>query len=155
MLKPYIFTSTSTSHILLILKPIPMIFVTLDASKKGLQNLFNVQRLLTNVEKFIKLYLQIFFTSLFTYHIKICSSLNKHIPNFLSHIVYQKRNSIGLYKDNFFTLSNHSTLCLVCNRIQIFVFQRILIKKSHLNVVLFSIGHFSRESYVATRFSPP
>jgi hypothetical protein len=38
MLKPYIFTPfTSISHILLIQKPIPMIFVTLDAPRKGLQ----------------------------------------------------------------------------------------------------------------------
>jgi hypothetical protein len=28
-------------------------------------------------------------------------------------------------------------------------------KKNHLNVVLFSISHFSVENYVATRFSPP
>jgi hypothetical protein len=67
MLKPYNFTSfTSISHVLLILKPISMIFVTLDAPRKGLQNLFNVQRLLTNVEKVIKLYLQRFFTCLLT-----------------------------------------------------------------------------------------
>jgi hypothetical protein len=99
MLKAYIFTSfTSIRHILLILKPIPMIFVTSDASKKGLQNLFNVQRLLTNAEKVIKFNLQRFFTSLSTYHIKItiCSSLNKHTPNFLSHILYQKKR-IPLY----------------------------------------------------------
>jgi hypothetical protein len=37
-----------------------MIFVTLDAPRKGLQKLFNVQRLLTNVNKIIKLYLQMF-----------------------------------------------------------------------------------------------
>jgi uncharacterized protein YueI len=49
--------------------------------KKGLQNLFNVQRPWTNVEKVKKLYLQ---TSL-PYHVKytIYSSLNKHTPNVL------------------------------------------------------------------------
>jgi hypothetical protein len=113
MLKPYIFTSfTSISHILFILKTISVIFVTLNAPRKGLQNLVNVQRLLTNVEKVIKLYLQRFFTYLFTYHIKITiySSLNKHTPKFLSHILYPKRNSTGLYKDNFFTLNNNIVL---------------------------------------------
>jgi hypothetical protein len=56
MFKPYIFTSfTSIRHILLNFKLIPMIFVTLDASRKGQQNHFNVQRVLTNVEKIIKL----------------------------------------------------------------------------------------------------
>jgi hypothetical protein len=65
MLKPFIFTPfTSIGHILLIQKPIPMIFVTLDAPRKGLQIFFNVQTLLTNVEKIIKLYLQRFFTYL-------------------------------------------------------------------------------------------
>jgi hypothetical protein len=49
-------------HTLLIFKPISVIFVTLDAPRKGLQNLLNVQRLLTNVEKEIKFYLQRFFT---------------------------------------------------------------------------------------------
>jgi hypothetical protein len=86
-----------------------MILGTLDAPSKGLQNRFSVQRVFINVEKVIKLYLQRFFTYLFTYHIKItiCYSLDKHIPNFLSHILYPKRNSIGLYKDNFFTPSNN------------------------------------------------
>jgi hypothetical protein len=28
-------------------------------------------------------------------------------------------------------------------------------KKSRLNVISFFIGHFSRENYVAIRFSPP
>ncbi len=57
------FTSfTSMRHTLLIFKPISVIFVTLDAPRKGLQNLLNVQRLLTNVEKEIKFYLQRFFT---------------------------------------------------------------------------------------------
>ncbi len=112
MFKPYIFTSISTSHILLTFKPILVIFVTLDASRKGLQNLFSVQKLLTNAEKVIKLYLQRFFTSLSTYNnkITICSSLNKHTLNFLSHILYRKKNSTRLYKDNFFTLSNNILL---------------------------------------------
>jgi hypothetical protein len=58
--------------------------MTLDAPRKRLQNLLNVQKLLINVEKITKLYVQRFFTYLFTYHIKItiCYSLNKHIPNF-------------------------------------------------------------------------
>jgi len=65
--QPYILTPfISISHILLIFKPIPMIFVRLHASRKGLQNLFIVQRPSTNVEKVIKLYLQRFFTYLFT-----------------------------------------------------------------------------------------
>jgi hypothetical protein len=69
-----------------------MIFVTLDASRKRLQNLFNVQKQLTNVEKVIKIYLQRFFTSLSIYlKITIYSSLNKHTPNFLSHIFLLKR----------------------------------------------------------------
>jgi hypothetical protein len=73
-----------------------MIFVALDACRKGLQNLLNVQILLTNAEKVIKLCVQIVFTSLSTYHIRItiCFSLNKHTPNFLSHILYRKNNSI-------------------------------------------------------------
>jgi hypothetical protein len=32
-------------------------------------------------------------------------------------------------------------------------FKRILIKKSHFNVILFSIGHFSRENNVVAWFS--
>ncbi len=65
--------------------------MTLDAQKKGLQTLFNVQRLLTNVEKIIKLQLQRFFTYLFTYHVKIITCyLNKHTPKILSHIFYPK-----------------------------------------------------------------
>jgi hypothetical protein len=36
----------------------------------------------------------------------------------------------------------------------IFYFLENSNKKSHFNVVLFSIGHYRRESYVATRFSP-
>lgn len=28
-------------------------------------------------------------------------------------------------------------------------------KKNHFNVVLFSIGHFTKENYVAARFPPP
>jgi len=43
-----------------------MDFVTLDAPRKGLQNPFNAQRPLTNVEKVIKFYLQRFFTYLST-----------------------------------------------------------------------------------------
>ncbi len=111
VLKPYILTSfTSISHILLILKIIPVIFVTLYASKKGLKNLFNGQRLLIDAEKVIKR--RRFFTSLSPYHIKItiCSSLNKHTPNFLSHIFYRKTNSTILYKNNFFTFSNNILL---------------------------------------------
>jgi hypothetical protein len=112
MLKCYIFTSfTSISHILLIFKITLVIFVTLDASWKGLKN-FNGQKLLTNVEKIIKLHLQRLFTSLSTYHTKIiiCSFLNKHIPNFLSHILYWKRNSTKLYKNNFFIFNNNILL---------------------------------------------
>ncbi len=37
-----------------------MILVTLDAPKKRLQNLFNAQRQWVNVEKIIKLYLQLY-----------------------------------------------------------------------------------------------
>jgi len=56
MLKPYIFTSfTSIRHILFNFKLIVVIFVTLDTSRKGQQNYFSVQRVLTNVEKIIKL----------------------------------------------------------------------------------------------------
>jgi hypothetical protein len=52
---------------MLILQPILVIFVTLDAPRKGLQNPFNVQRPLTNVNKVIKFYLQRFsHTCLFT-----------------------------------------------------------------------------------------
>jgi hypothetical protein len=88
-----------------------MIFVILDARRKGLQNLFNVQKLSTNVKEIIKFYLQRLFTYLSTYHIKITiCSLYKHNPNFLSHILYPKKNSIGLYKDNFFTLNNNIVL---------------------------------------------
>jgi hypothetical protein len=43
-----------------------MIFMTLDVPKKGLQTDFNVKRLLINVEKVIKFYLQRFFTYLST-----------------------------------------------------------------------------------------
>jgi hypothetical protein len=54
--KLYIFTPfTSISHILLISKLTPMIFVKLDVPRKGLQNSFNVQKPLTNVEKVIKI----------------------------------------------------------------------------------------------------
>jgi hypothetical protein len=104
MFKPYISTSfTSIRHILLILKLIPVIFVTLDAPRKGLKNLFNVQRVLTNVEKVIKLYLQRFFTYLFTYYIKItiCSFFNKHSPIFLSHILTQKGIPLDYIKTTF------------------------------------------------------
>jgi hypothetical protein len=34
--------------------------VTLDALRKGLQNIFNVQKPLTNVEKIIKFYTKVF-----------------------------------------------------------------------------------------------
>jgi len=89
-----------------------MIFVILDAPRKGLQNLFNVQKLLTNVKKITKFHLQRFFTHLSIYHIKItiCFSLYKHNPNFLSHIFYPKKNSTGLYKDNLFTFSSNIVL---------------------------------------------
>jgi hypothetical protein len=40
--------------------------MTLNATKKGLQNIFNVERPWTNVEKTIKLYLERFFTYMFT-----------------------------------------------------------------------------------------
>jgi hypothetical protein len=84
----------------------------MHASRHGLQNLFNVQRLLTNVKNVIKLYLQRFLTSLYTYHIEITihSSLNKHTPNFLSHILYQKKNSTSLYNFIFFTISSNILL---------------------------------------------
>jgi len=36
-------------------KSISVIFVILDAPRKGLQNLFNIQRLLINAKKIIKL----------------------------------------------------------------------------------------------------
>jgi hypothetical protein len=81
-----------------------VIFVKLlNALIKGLKNLFNVQRFLTNVEKVIKLYLQRFFTCLSTYHIKItiCSSLNKHTPNILSHILYPKGIPLDYIKTFF------------------------------------------------------
>jgi hypothetical protein len=94
MLKPYIFTSlTSISHIFAHLKTNSNDFCDIYASKHGLQNLFNVQRLLTNAKNVIKLYLQRFLTSLYTYHIEITihSSLNKHTPKNLSHILYQKK----------------------------------------------------------------
>jgi hypothetical protein len=44
--------------------------VTLDAPRKGLQNLFDIQSLWINVKEFIKLYLQKVFHIL-VYHIKI------------------------------------------------------------------------------------
>jgi hypothetical protein len=47
-------------------KLILVIFETLNVPKKGIQNPFNVQRLLTNVKKIITLYLQRFFTYLST-----------------------------------------------------------------------------------------
>jgi hypothetical protein len=64
MFKPYIFTLfTSISHILLIFRSSDD-FCDITCAKKGLKNIFNVQGLLTNVEKIIKLYLQRFFTFL-------------------------------------------------------------------------------------------
>jgi hypothetical protein len=83
-----------------------MTFVTLDGLKMGLQNPLNVQRLLTNVEKIIKCYLQRFFTYLSTlpYYNYNMFFLNKHTPNILSHILHPKKISIGLYKDIFFKL---------------------------------------------------
>jgi hypothetical protein len=43
-----------------------MIFMTLNVPKKGLQNLFNVERPWTSMEKVIKLYYQRFFIYLST-----------------------------------------------------------------------------------------
>jgi hypothetical protein len=63
-----------------------MIHVTLDAPRKGLQNPLNVQKLLTNVDKIIKLYLQICLS--YPIKITICFSLNEHTLNILSHILY-------------------------------------------------------------------
>jgi hypothetical protein len=93
MFKPYIFTlCTSISHNLIILKPIPVIFVRLDAPRKELQILFNIQRLLTNVKKIIKLYLQMLFTYLSTYHIKItiCFFLTNTLQTFYPIFFTQK-----------------------------------------------------------------
>ncbi len=66
-----------------------MIFVILDAPRKGLQIFFNVQRLSTNMEKVIKLYLERFFPYFSTYYIKITifSSLYKHILNYFPFVV--------------------------------------------------------------------
>jgi hypothetical protein len=83
-----------------------MIVVTLDVTRKGVQNPLNVQKLLKNVEKAINF---IYKSTCLFYHIKItlCSSFNKRSPSILYHIFYPKRNSIGLYKKNFFILSNN------------------------------------------------
>jgi hypothetical protein len=81
--------------------------MTSDALKKGLQNLFNVERPWINVEKMIKLYLQRFFTYMSTLPFFF---LNKHTLNTLSHILYFKKNSNELYKNNFSTLTNNILL---------------------------------------------
>jgi hypothetical protein len=133
-----------------------MIFVTLDAPRKGLQNPFNVQGSLTNVKKVIKLYLQRFFTYLvYLIEITICFCLNKHTSNILSHILYREKNSTKLYKDIFFPISSNIVLHVWNAMEHKFYSLDNSSKKNRLNVVLFSIGYSNRENYVAARFFAP
>ncbi len=102
MFKPYIFTPLHFHKpYLTYLKTNYSDFCDIKCTKKRAKNSFNVQRLLTNVKKIMKLYLQWFFAYFFTYHIEItiCSSLNKHTLNILSHIFTQK----GIPWDNIKT----------------------------------------------------
>ncbi len=147
---------TSISHILFILEPTPMIVVTLYVPRKGYKTFQcwkamdqcgeSYKNLFINVSQFfyltmLKLQYVLLWTNTFqTFY----------------HIFFTQRGIPMNYINTTFSLLITTLYSMFSMQWNMDFFKKTIpVKKSHFNVVLFSIDHSNRKIYVTNRLSPP